>query len=88
MVDFTLTDEQLTLQRTARDLATREIAPIAEQVERMDHASTAPWDLVQPVFQTDVPHFSGGLSRRFGGRVFGCVEGGQGSGFEVGDEFA
>ncbi len=51
MVDFSLTDEQLTLQRSVRDLATREIAPITEQVERMDHASSAPWDLVRPVFQ-------------------------------------
>lgn len=36
----------------------------------------------------DVPHFSVRLSRRFAGRVFGGVEGGQGSCFDVGDEFA
>jgi hypothetical protein len=38
--------------------------------------------------RTDVPHFSVRLSRRFAGRVFGGVEGGQGSCFDVGDEFA
>jgi hypothetical protein len=38
--------------------------------------------------QADVPHFSVRLSRRFAGRVFGGVEGGQGSCFDVGDEFA
>jgi Protein of unknown function (DUF3631) len=37
---------------------------------------------------TDVPHFSGGLSRRFVWRAFGLVEGGQGSGFDVSDDVA
>ena len=76
MVDFTLNDEQLTLQRTARDLATREIAPIAEQVERMDHASTAPWDLVRPVFQKasrlGIPHLL--IPEEYGGGGGSCLD--------------
>src|SRR5664280_2013186 len=46
------------------------------------------WNLLLQALLPDVPHFSGGLSRRFVWRAFGLVEGGQGSGFDVSDDVA
>ncbi len=50
MVDFSLTDEQQMIQKTARDFAQNEIVPLAEAVRNRPEG-TSPWDLVRPVYQ-------------------------------------
>ena len=48
MIDFELTEEQLTIQDTARKFAEREIRPIAERLDRSQHLlEDFPWSLVQ-----------------------------------------
>ena len=49
MIDLALTDEQVLLQRTARDFARGEIAPVAEQVARSRNRD--PWPLCAPMFR-------------------------------------
>lgn len=50
MINFSLSEEQALLQKTARAFARNEIAPIVEEVEKLDH-SRWPWEVVKPVFQ-------------------------------------
>ncbi len=48
MIDFELTEEQLTIQDMARKFAEREIRPIAEKLDRSQHLlEDFPWSLVQ-----------------------------------------
>jgi alkylation response protein AidB-like acyl-CoA dehydrogenase len=48
MIDFELTEEQLTIQSMARKFAEREIRPIAEGLDRSQHLlEDFPWSLVQ-----------------------------------------
>ena len=48
MIDFALTEEQLSIQDMARKFAEREIRPIAERLDRSQHLlEDFPWSLVQ-----------------------------------------
>ncbi len=48
VIDFSLTEEQRTLQETVRRFALNEIRPVAESVDRMnDPEEHFPWDLVK-----------------------------------------
>src|SRR3972149_7725156 len=48
MIDFELTEEQLSIQDMARKFAEREIRPIAEGLDRSQHLiEDFPWSLVQ-----------------------------------------
>ena len=48
MIDFELTEEQLSIQSMARKFAEREIRPIAERLDRSQHLlEDFPWSLVQ-----------------------------------------
>ena len=49
MIDFSLTEEQKMLQQTARDFAQKEIEPLVEQIEKLDHAKQSPWELCRPM---------------------------------------
>ncbi len=49
MIGFTLTDEQRMLQKTARDFARAEIAPLAKRIRRMAHGEPT-WPLLEPMF--------------------------------------
>lgn len=49
MIDFTLTEEQRALQETAREFATREISPIAENIAR--EKISVPWTLCKALFE-------------------------------------
>lgn len=51
MIDFTLTEEQQMLQKTARDFAEKEIKPVADEIKRMDRTRFTPWDKVKPIYQ-------------------------------------
>ena len=49
MIDLSLTEEQLMLQQTARDFAEKEIEPLVEQLEKLDHAKQSPWEICKPM---------------------------------------
>lgn len=51
MIDFSLTGQQVLLQKTARDFAQKEIRPIAEEIERGGHGDTRPWDACREMFR-------------------------------------
>lgn len=50
MIDFTLTEEQELIQKTAREFAEREIRPIVDRIRRLD-GETDTWALCRPVFE-------------------------------------
>lgn len=48
MVDFTLTQEQSALKKTAYDFAQREIKPIAAEIDRVqDPGKAFPWEVIE-----------------------------------------
>lgn len=51
MIDFSLTEEQKMLQKTARDFAHNEIKPAVDEIRLMDRKQFTPWDKVKPVYQ-------------------------------------
>lgn len=51
MIDFSLTEEQQMLQKTARDFAENEIKPVVDEIRRMDRTKFTPWDKVKPMYQ-------------------------------------
>jgi alkylation response protein AidB-like acyl-CoA dehydrogenase len=53
LIDFTLTDEQLLLQQTARDFARSEIAPVVDRVlkQRAAGGDPEPWPLCVDMFR-------------------------------------
>jgi len=56
MVDFTLTEEQLALQKLARDFADKEIKPIAMERDRMvDPKEAFPVDLFKRRLRLGMP---------------------------------
>ncbi|MCC7411428.1 MAG: acyl-CoA dehydrogenase family protein [Gammaproteobacteria bacterium] len=50
MIDFTLTEDQELIRRTARDFAENEIRPVAERVDAMAEGGDT-WAIVRPVFE-------------------------------------
>lgn len=54
MISFELSDEQLMYQKTARDFARQEIAPVAAAILGRDPARQTPWQLFQPVYRKAV----------------------------------
>ena len=76
MIDFSLTEEQALLQRTARDFAQNEIKPLAREIEKLDYSTARPWEMCKPVFDKAaelgftlllIPEKYGGLGR-------GCID--------------
>jgi alkylation response protein AidB-like acyl-CoA dehydrogenase len=51
---FTLNTEQLALQKTAREFATGEIAPVADHIDALPHDAVTPYDVIKPVFEKGV----------------------------------
>lgn len=73
MIDFSLTEEQRTLQQKARDYAQNELQPIVQEIEESGDANLNPWDLCKSVFQKGVelgftslllPQQYGGMGRK------------------------
>ncbi|MHB8918048.1 MAG: acyl-CoA dehydrogenase family protein [Desulfocucumaceae bacterium] len=76
MIDFSLSDEQSLLQKTARDFGLKEIKPLAEEIERMDRTKNTPWDLVRPVFRkaSRLGLTTLLIPEKYGGGGMGCME--------------
>lgn len=51
MMDFRLSEEQQLLQRTARDFARREIAPVARRIHRQPGRNAEPWPECEAMFR-------------------------------------
>ena len=47
MIDFTLTEEQSLLQKTARDFAEKEIKPAVQQIEALDGPEFDPVEMLE-----------------------------------------
>jgi alkylation response protein AidB-like acyl-CoA dehydrogenase len=66
MIDFELTEEQLALQKMARDFSEKEIRPIAEKLDRSENLlADFPWDMVRKGSKLGLRTIS--LPREYGG---------------------
>lgn len=76
MIDFNLTEEQALLQKTAKNFAEKEIAPAAEEIEKMDPGKYTPWDKVRPIFKkaAGLGLMSILIPEEFGGGGLGCID--------------
>lgn len=78
MIDFTLTEEQQLLQKTARDFAEKEIRPVAEKIEQMGELSTEEtWALVEGIFKkaVEIGFTTLYIPERYGGGGRGPIDG-------------
>jgi alkylation response protein AidB-like acyl-CoA dehydrogenase len=73
MIDFTLTDEQEQIRRSARDFAEREIRPRVERLDRDPAGATDNWEVLRPMYEQAaalgytgffIPEEYGGSGRR------------------------
>ncbi len=62
MIDFQMTEEQLVLQKTAKDFASKEMAPVAAKYDQGDEF---PWDVMQKAFE--VGFLSSSIPEEYGG---------------------
>lgn len=76
MIDFSLTQEQLLLQKTARDFAESEIKPIAKIIDESNDPNIIPWDFCQGVFRkgADLGFTSLLLPQEYGGMGGKCID--------------
>jgi acyl-CoA dehydrogenase len=69
VIDFSLTEEQLAIQKTARDFTQAEILPIAAQYDR---SGDYPADLVSKAFEADLVY--GVVPEEYGGGGLGALD--------------
>jgi butyryl-CoA dehydrogenase len=69
-MDFSLTEEQLMLQRMARDFATNELEPIAAE---LDEEGRFPWEAIKKMAELGL--FGTSVSEEYGGSGGGSLEG-------------
>lgn len=76
MISFNLTGEQQLLQKTARNFAEKEIAPVVEKINSMDRTKGTPWTFSREVFQKaqDLGLLSLLIPMEYGGGGLGCME--------------
>jgi alkylation response protein AidB-like acyl-CoA dehydrogenase len=76
MIDFTLTEEHLLLQKTARDFAEKEIKPAVQQVEALDGTDFDPADICRNVFLkgTELGFQSLLIPEKYGGMGGSCLD--------------
>ena len=76
MIDFTLTEPQALLQKTARDFAQREIAPVVEEIDRLEFSQCMPWEKLEPVFKHagQLGFTTLLIPEAYGGAGAGCME--------------
>ena len=76
MLDFTLTEEQQMLQKTAREFAQNEIRPVVEEIERLDRSKSRPWDVSRKMYEKAVKlgFTSMLIPQEYGGGGLGCLE--------------
>jgi acyl-CoA dehydrogenase len=70
MLNFTLTPEQLEIQKRAREFALKEVLPVAAYY---DEANEIPVDLLKKAHTAGI--MSGDIPREFGGHGYGSIEG-------------
>jgi acyl-CoA dehydrogenase len=70
MLNFTLSPDQLDIQKRARDFALKEVLPVAAYY---DEINDVPVDILRKAF--DAGLLSGGIPKEYGGRGHGLVEG-------------
>ena len=69
MIDFDLTEEQIALQKMARDFAEKEIRPIAEKLDRSENLlQDYPWDMIKKASKLGLRTI--GLPKEYGGPEF------------------
>ena len=72
MFDFTLTEEQLALQRLIRDFIKREIEPVAKEREAIgDPLKRMPWDIIVKLSKLGVRTLA--LKKEYGGASADCL---------------
>ncbi len=76
MIDFNLTEEQVMFQKMAKDFAQREIATVAEEIEKMDQTKLTPWDKVRPIFKkaAELGLTNILIPEEFGGGGLRCID--------------
>lgn len=76
MIDFSLTQEQQTLQKTARDFAQSKIKPIVKMLDESNDPTLVPWDLCKGVFHkgADLGFTSLLLPQQYGGMGGKCID--------------
>lgn len=76
MIDFSLTQEQRILQKTARDFAQSAIAPIAKKLDESNDPNLVPWDFCKSVFRkgADLGFTSLLLPQEYGGKGGKCID--------------
>lgn len=76
MIDFSLTQEQQTLQKTARDFAQSKIKPIVKMLDESNDPTLVPWDLCKGVFHkgADLGFTSLLLPQEYGGMGGKCID--------------
>jgi alkylation response protein AidB-like acyl-CoA dehydrogenase len=76
MIDFSLTQEQLLLQKTAREFAESEIKPIAKIIDESNDPNIIPWDFCQGLFRkgADLGFTSLLLPQEYGGMGRKCID--------------
>ncbi|HNY66489.1 MAG TPA: acyl-CoA dehydrogenase family protein [Deltaproteobacteria bacterium] len=70
MLDFSLSPEQVEIQRVAREFAVREILPVAWYYDDLDEI---PLFIIKKAFEAGL--IGGDIPRKYGGMGFGLVEG-------------
>lgn len=72
MFDFTLTEEQLALQRLIRDFIKREIEPVAKEKEAIeDPLKRMPWDIIVKLSKLGIRTLA--LKKEYGGAGADCL---------------
>ncbi len=76
MIDFTLTEEQILLQKTARDFAQREIKPVVEEVDKIEFSQCEPWSKFKEVYKhaAKLGFTTMLIPQEYGGGGMGCFE--------------
>jgi alkylation response protein AidB-like acyl-CoA dehydrogenase len=76
MIDFTLSNEQALLQKTAREFAHREILPIVEEIDQLEFSQCTPWDKFKSSFQqaARLGFTTLLIPEAYGGGGLGCIE--------------
>ncbi|MHA1731440.1 MAG: acyl-CoA dehydrogenase family protein [Promethearchaeota archaeon] len=69
MLDFTLTDEQLALQKRAREFALKEVLPVANYFDEVDEM---PVYIIKRAFEAGLMNL--GIPEEYGGKGLGLVE--------------
>jgi len=69
MLDFTLTPEQLKLQKKAREFARKEILPIAWYYDEIDET---PLQLLRKAYEAEL--INGDIPKKYGGKGWGFIE--------------